>query len=73
MYADPKSYVTAEYARQMALRCGQHLQAISNQADFNASRVQQIERLQNARKVLDEAIALLGDDTHQEMKHFGES
>ena len=73
VYADPESYVTAEYTRQMALRCGQHLQAISNQTDFNASRTQQIERLQNARKVLDEAIALLGDDTHQEMKHFGES
>lgn len=73
VYADPESYVTAEYARQMALRCGQHLQAISNQTDFNASRTQQIERLQNARKVLDEAIAVLGDDTHQEMKHFGES
>ena len=71
-YADAESCATAEYARQMALRCGQHLQQATNNTDFNAGRAQQIERLKKAREVLDEAITLLSDDSPQAMKHFGD-
>lgn len=70
--ADPASYVTAEYTRQMALRCAQHLQPCINDTDFNAGRAAQISRLQAARQELDEAIALLQDDEPQALKHFGD-
>ena len=70
--ADPASYVTAEYTRQMALRCAQHLQPCINDTDFNAGRAAQISRLQAARRELDEAIAVLQDDEPQALKHFGD-
>lgn len=72
VHADPANYVTAEYTRQMALRCAQHLQPCINDTDFNADRQQQIQRLQRARAELDEAIALLEDETEVSLKHFGD-
>nr|CAA6812200.1 MAG: Unknown protein [uncultured Thiotrichaceae bacterium] len=72
VHADPPTYVTAEYTRQMALRCAQHLQPCINDTDFNASRAEQISLLQAARQELDEAIALLQDEVPQSLKHFGD-
>jgi len=68
---DPEQTINAEYARQMAYRSAQHLQACINTphyGDFNAT----IEQLQNARAEIELAIHALEDTEQEAIKHFGD-
>ncbi len=69
--ADPAEIVNAEYARQMAYRSAQHLQACintPNYTDIDAT----VEQLQRARNELDVAIKTLQDSEDEALKHFGD-
>ncbi len=69
--ADPANTVSAEYTRQMAYRCAQHLQPCINQPDFNDPATG-LSALRRAREELDIAINALEDESLEELKHFGD-
>lgn len=73
-HVDPRPYVNAEYARQMALRCGQVLSPLINTPAFNMSdnKASTLQALTKARAELDEAIHVLSDETAQKIQHFGD-
>ncbi|MGB0866806.1 MAG: hypothetical protein ACPGSC_09870 [Granulosicoccaceae bacterium] len=68
---DPAETVDAEYARQMAYRSVQHLQACINTPHYGDTDAT-IEQLQRARAELDTAISALQDKNDEEIKHFGD-
>jgi hypothetical protein len=69
--ADPASTVSAEYARQMAYRCAQHLAPCVNQPDFENTDTA-LTALRRAREELDIAITALEDESLEDLKHFGD-
>ena len=69
--ADPVEIVNAEYARQMAYRSAQHLQACINTPHYGDTDTT-IEQLQRARSELDVAIKTLQDNEDEALKHFGD-
>jgi len=69
--ADPVEIVNAEYARQMAYRSAQHLQACINTPHYGNIDTT-IEQLQRARNELDIAINTLQDNEDEALKHFGD-
>ena len=69
--ADPTAIVNAEYARQMAYRSAQHLQACINTPHYGDLDTT-LEQLQRARTELDIAINTLQDNEGEALKHFGD-
>ncbi len=68
---DPAETVNAEYARQMAYRSAQHLQACINTPHYGDTDAT-IKQLQRARAELDMAINALQDKDDEVVKHFGD-
>lgn len=68
---DPAETIDAEYARQMAYRSVQHLQACINTPHYGDTDAT-IEQLQRARAELDIAIHALQDKEDEAIKHFGD-
>ena len=69
--ADDKAMVNAEYARQMAYRSTQHLQACINTPHYTDTDAT-LEQLLLARTELDIAIDALQDIEDEVLKHFGD-
>ena len=69
--ADDKAMVNAEYARQMAYRSTQHLQACINTPHYTDTDAT-LEQLLLARTELDIAIDALQDIEGEALKHFGD-
>ena len=71
LLVDPPEAVLAEYTRQTALRCVDHLRTSINRPDYAAPRERHVETLRRARAELDATIAQLEDGTTEDMAHFG--